>query len=84
MSVWSSGFFAAFYTQKFLSDIFIIDFIFKVLLFHRLSNVVHELFKRWFERVPISIVFNHVRVVESKDDEDEGEIIDGDVRESGS
>ena len=37
-----------------------LDIIIKIFVVHRLSNVLHELFKRLFNRLPWSIVFNKV------------------------
>jgi len=32
----------------------------KVLVIHRLSNLMHELFKKWFNRAPLSVVVTHI------------------------
>ncbi len=45
-----------------------------IIIAHRASNVLHELFSRWFHRMPFTLVFNHVHTnVES-------EVDDGNVR----
>lgn len=35
-------------------------FFIKVFVIHRLSNLMHELFSRWFSRSPFSFVFTHI------------------------
>lgn len=35
-------------------------FAIKTLVIHRVSNIVHELFKRWFDRSPFSLVITHI------------------------
>lgn len=36
------------------------DVCIKAMVVHRMSNLVHELFKRWFDRHPISIVLHRI------------------------
>ena len=35
-------------------------FLIKVLVIHRLSNLIHELFMKWFGRSPLSLVLTHI------------------------
>lgn len=42
-------------------------FFIKVLVIHRLSNIVHELFSRWFSRSPFSFVLTHIHNNGDKD-----------------
>ena len=44
--------------QRWNPEYVVIDVIIKTFCLHRLSNVTHELFQRWFDRKPFSIVFN--------------------------
>lgn len=43
-----------------VSENIIINIFVKIFVIHRLSNIIHELFQRLFDRTPISIVFNHI------------------------
>ena len=52
-----------------IADNDIFNIIIKIFIIHRLSNVVHELFQRFFDRIPISIVFNHINNNELEDKE---------------
>jgi hypothetical protein len=35
-----------------------VDYIFRIFIVHRLSNVLHELFSRWFGRMPWMLMLN--------------------------
>lgn len=35
-------------------------FIVKALIIHRLSNMMHELFKKWLNRSPLNVVLTHI------------------------
>ena len=50
-----------------ISGYWLFDVILKTFVLHRLSNLTHELFVRWLDRYPFSMVFNHVRGEVEKD-----------------
>ena len=56
-----------------ISGYWLFDVILKTFVLHRLSNLTHELFVRWLDRCPFSMVFNHVRGEVEKDNIIEGE-----------
>jgi hypothetical protein len=62
-SVWVSACFALFAPKLF--NIYILDYVISMFVIHRLSNMLHELFKRWLDRVPFNIVIHKIW---SKDD----------------
>lgn len=55
-SVWVSGLVTLAYQITFC-DMIVIDYLITLFLVHRLSNLVHELFSRWFGRLPFTLFF---------------------------
>lgn len=43
------------------TGIMVLDIIIKTLCLHRLSNFVHEILVRLFNRIPFTVVFNHIK-----------------------
>lgn len=62
-SVWvamlAAGFFVPVPDYAICAKYSIPIYIIKVLIIHRLSNLMHELFKKWFNRSPLSVVLTH-------------------------
>ena len=47
------------------SGIAVVDTILKIFVLHRLSNLIHELFKRWLDRIPFNVVITNIHDIES-------------------
>ena len=67
MSIWCAV--LAWFLPGALTGIFVLDVLVRTLCLHRMSNVLHELFVRWFKRLPLVIVFNQVKDLEEEDPE---------------
>lgn len=59
MSVWVSAIFAWALPGQFFNNQYL-DIGVKIFAVHGLSNVLHELFKRWFDKIPILLCLQRV------------------------
>lgn len=50
----------------------VIDCILKIFVLHRISNVLHEAFSRWFSRLPFSLVVNKIDPGDIDDEDEDG------------
>lgn len=55
MSVWVS-ILIAWSLPGCITSIWLLDVIIKIFILHRCSNVIHELFSRWFKRLPWYVI----------------------------
>jgi hypothetical protein len=64
LSVWVAGtiFWALPLT---LTDYEIVDYAIKLFFLHRMSNVLHELLSRWFNRIPFNLVITKIENTQS-------------------
>lgn len=65
MSVWVSAS-IAWALDGVITGFVLFDFVVKLFVLHRLSNVLHELWRRWFDRVPFVMVINALLKREDK------------------
>ena len=47
-----------------LTDVVVVDYAIKLFFLQRLSNVLHELLSRWFNRVPWNLVVTNIQSIE--------------------
>lgn len=58
-SVWVAAA-AAFVVPGTIPELMLPTFLMKWLVLHRLSNLTHETFQKWFRNAPFSFVFTHI------------------------
>ncbi len=62
-----------------VSGIIIVDAIIKIFVLHRVSNILHEGFSRWFDRYPIVLTINNPQ--RDNLQREDGDFIDGEEEE---
>jgi len=67
LSVWVSAGFGWIFDFNFVHPVF--DYFIVVFLIHRLANIYHELFQRWFDKHPFVLMLS----IQKSDEQDEGE-----------
>ena len=60
LSVWVAASIAWFLPGE-ISTISVVDFLVRLLVLHRVSNVFHELLSRYFKRLPLMVVFDLIK-----------------------
>lgn len=67
LSVWVSIPFAIYYEYSIVNNLYV-DFVIKWMLIHRLSNIVHDLFKRCLDRYPFTFLIQRMNIgMDNKD-----------------
>ena len=72
LSIWISASVAWFLPGD-VTHIVIIDYLIRIFVLHRISNVLHELLSRWFSRLPIVLMIGKPVNIDDQIGDDDGE-----------